>query len=255
MSTVPTAKLFLCINSNHCNFSNSSTMRNIFFFISTCFLLGGCAGNHYYQPAEQQNEQVETFFYHGQPALHQRVGDAGVTAELQAQPRYYSLELFVKNVGDSEVEFDPATVQAWAYNARGEGQKLTTYSAEQFVKREKKRNLIIAGVATAVLIGTAVAVAESHSTNSQSSNNYSDNNRNNDWCFDSGFWWWGDFSSPTPTVGARGSLLRKHTIFQDESLQGVVKIGRKRGFDDKIVVKMPLNGEEVKFVFHQQTKL
>jgi hypothetical protein len=230
-----------------------STMRHVIFLLVLLMLGAGCASNYYYQPAQKQNDQVETFFNHGLPALHQRVGDVGVTAELHAHPRYFSLGLFIKNVGDADFEFDPGTIKVWGYNAKGEGHRLTTYSADQFVKRERRRNLIIAGVATAVLIGTAVAVAESNSTSNSSAKDVTNNNNDN-WCFDSGIWWWGDFSTPTPSPGTAGSLLRKHTLFKDEGLQGVVKIGQQSGFTDKIIVEIPVHGERIRFVYDGRTK-
>jgi hypothetical protein len=236
-----------------------------FLFIALAMSMASCA-NHLYQPAATQPDNTETAFHHGFGVPRAKLPDANVTAQLMRPggKRFYDLNLFVRNTGDNTVDFLPEQVNVYGYNKAGEVRKLRVFTAQEFVRRKRRNAAIATGVTVAVVATAAIAAA-----NADSHHHNDDPPRvNNNWGND---WWWIAAATPTVivnnasnTVAGEGNfsppfvapdrLMRRQTLYADEAVQGIIKVMREPGFDEKILVEVPVDGQFAKFVFDSVVK-
>jgi hypothetical protein len=213
-------------------------------------IFSSCSRTFFYKPAANQPERTEIIYTHGMPDLRAKTidGDVAATLTTKGGSNFLNLNLAVFNLGDTFFTFEPELVKAYGYNKRGQRQELRVFTAREFIKRRNTKNALIVGAVAAVAITAAVA--------SNSSNNRIE--RDNDFDDFNNFFFQPWFiinpqfnSAPyTPKDG----LLRAHTLYEDEALQGVVKIKKNTDYIDKILVEVPINGEFVKFVFKDKVR-
>jgi hypothetical protein len=237
-------------------------MRHLLF---TALILActSCA-NYVYQPAATQPENTELAYVNGLATTRAQVSDANVTVQLRHEGGrgVYDLNLFLRNLGEENITFFPEQVNVYGYNKKGEVQKLKVFTADEFVRRRRRNNAIVAGVVVAATVATAVAVSESNNNNHDTPHHH--HNDNNDWWL---------YSALTPMVVlnngyapvvvgpysapfvAPDRLVRRHTLYAEEALQGIIKIKRESGFDERFLVEVPVNGQYAKFVFDAKMRL
>ena len=56
---------------------------------------------------------------------------------------------------------------------------------------------------------------------------------------------------PPPPASSPDFLLRDHTLYPGEAVQGVVKVRAEADFKNKILVEVPVNGAYAQFVFER----
>lgn len=233
----------------------------IYLFLALTLSITACS-TRMYQPAATQPENTETAFHHGKGVPRAKLSNANITARLlrSDNKRYFNLDLFIRNTGDASFAFLPEEVTAYGYNKAGESRKLKVLTAQEEVRRRRRNSAIAAGVTVAVLT-TAVIVAANADDHHHNDN---PRPRRNDWDND---WWWFAASSPTVIVNGyadnpgSGSfqapfvspdrLLRQHTLYPEEALQGLIKIRRDPDFDEKILIEAPIEGQYAKFIFEK----
>jgi len=223
-------------------------MKPILLFLTLVFLGTACSQAYYFRPASEQPEQTEVIYNQGVPSLRSNLPNVEVATDLTSQGEsMLNLGVFVRNDGDSLITFSPENVRVIGYNAAGEGKPFRVFSAEQFIRRRNRNNALIAG---AVIVATVAVNNESASQTNLDSGNHSYYNGNNNW------WWWA-WSTPTivlgpdapPPYASSDGLLRTQTMYQGESVQGLIKVKSDPYFRNKIVVEVPVNGSYAKFVF------
>jgi hypothetical protein len=219
----------------------------ILLLIATMAIFSSCSRTFFYQPADQQPERTTIDYINGVPDLRAKATDGDVAATLttNAGNGFLNLNLAVFNLGDTSFTFEPEMVKAYGYHKNGQRKELRVFSAREFIKRRNTKNAIIIGAVAAVAITAAVA--------GSSSSRHSE--RDND--FDDFFFQpWFIINTPfnTAPYTPRDGLLRSHTLYEDEALQGVVKIKKNLDYNEKILVEVPVNGEYVKFVFEDMVR-
>jgi hypothetical protein len=210
----------------------------ILLLIATMALFSSCSRTFFYQPADQQPERTTIDYINGVPDLRAKATDGDVAATLTTNggSGFLNLNLAVFNLGDTSFTFEPEMVKAYGYNKSGQRKELRVFSAREFIKRRNTKNAIIIGAVAAVAITAAVAGSSSgrHSF----------------------FQPWFVINTPfnSAPYTPRDGLLRSHTLYEDEALQGVVKIKKNLDYNEKIFVEVPVNGEYVKFVFEDMVR-
>lgn len=235
-------------------------MRTNYLLLLTCLGFISCSSFHRFQPAGSQPDFTTVRYLYGVPALRSQLNGADVTVDLSARGnRNMSLNLSISNVGLQPFDFLPENVRVSGYNAAGKQIPFRVLSAEQFIRRQRNRDLVVAGVALAV---TAVAVASAIDDH---------NNAGQDDTYD-----YTDaeliYTAATiPVLAAEAALvnnavhqppltpadglLRRHTLYPGETLQGVVKMDARAGFLNKILVEVPVGDGYAPFVFEYGGKV
>lgn len=224
-------------------------MKTIFWALPLVLLSTSCS-RFFYQPAARQPDEVQVIYTHGVPAIRAEVAGSDVSVDLTSRGKTdMNLGIFIRNTSDSVYTFDPEDVKVYGFDNAGRRTPYKVFSAEQFIRRQHTKAAIAAGVVLAAVIATAVATADS---DNDSDGEWFDNDCDNDW------WWWAWVATPTIVVNANppappfiadDHLLRRHTIYPGEALQGIIKVRSEYGFRDKILVEFPVNGDYTKFVF------
>lgn len=246
------------------NESNELVMKASFLFICLCIGLSACVSTYYYHPAATQPGQKEAVYTRGLPGLRSQQFGADLTAGLSAHgEKDLSLLVYLYNDSDSAYTFYPEDVIVTGYDAFGQTRPLRVFGAEEYIRWKNTRDILIA---SAVVIGTVAAVvAISEATD------HSDRPaKNADRAFSRSERYattldWIDFSlyagfaimsnnppPPEPTMSDDG-LLRPHTLYPGEAIQGVVKIRGEANFMQHLLVEVPVNNAYHKFVFEQRT--
>jgi hypothetical protein len=239
-------------------------MRTLLFASLLTLGFTACSGPYFYQPANQQPEMTQVVYTNGRPAVRAFVDNADVSADLTRSSnasQWLNVNVYVRNQSDSSLTFYPEDVNVYGYNEKGEAQKLRVFTAKEFVRRRNTRNAIIAGAVVATTVAVVVADAKSNGGGSGRPGN-NENFGNNYWAND---WWWVWAATPTvvinnglavapafqPPYVAPDGLVRRHTLYSDEALQGTIKVRLKGNFDHKFLVEIPVNGYYAKFVFDE----
>lgn len=244
-------------------------MKHLVLSLLTILLLGACATSYYYQPAVTQPGQTEAVYTRGLPGLRSQQYGADLTAGLSAKGENdLSLQVYIYNDSDSAYTFYPEDIRVSGYDAFGQMQPLRVFEASEYVKWKRNRDILIG---TAIVVGTVALILI---INEATKDNHKSKGKNNSG--DVPYWannyyynpvGWIDFSfnmayvigaaSATPPPQSEpyipeNGLLRTHTIYPGEAIQGIVKVRGKSPFLNKILVEVPVNGAYHKFSFENK---
>lgn len=231
-------------------------------FISLAFLFS-CTANYRYLPASEQPDLSNIRYYNGSPFLQSQLNGASIAVELTSiGDRSLTLHLSVTNAGLEPFDFFPEQTRVTGYDASGKSMPFKVFSAEQVIRQEKHRDLAVAGIA---LLATATAIAVAVNANDS---NPPDPNQQNVYDDQSEFWYT-VATAPALLVEAvavnsavhktelftpADGLLRRHTLYPGETLQGVMKIKARSGFLEHIVVEVPAGTGSAPFRFEHREK-
>ena len=237
-------------------------MKSAPVLLSLFFGLSACVSTYYYRPAASQPGQKEAVYTRGLPGLRSQQFGADLTAGLSARgEKDLSLMVYVYNDSDSAYTFYPEDVKVTGYDAFNRTQPLRVFGAEEYIRWKNTRDILIA---SAVVIGTVaavVAISEASGGSDRPSRNperISGAERlaiTLDWIDFSmyaGFAIAANNQPPPEPIMPEDGLLRTHTIYPGEAIQGVVKIRGKANFMEHLLVEVPVNGAYHKFVFEHR---
>lgn len=239
-------------------------MRAALILFCLFFGLSACVSTYYYRPAASQPGQKEAVYTRGLPGLRSQQFGADLTAGLSARgEKDLSLMVYIYNDSDSAYTFYPEDIKVTGYDAFNQTQPLRVFGAEEYIRWKNTRDILIA---SAVVIGTVaavVAISEATGGSDRPSRNHnhglSEADRfaiAMDWIDFSmyaGFAIAANNQPPPQPVMPEDGLLRAHTIYPGEAIQGVVKIRGKSNFMNRLLVEVPVNEAYHKFVFENRT--
>jgi hypothetical protein len=252
LNQVPRTAFF---HQNH--FFDMQTSRPLLaslFFVTT--LLLACSPQFYTPAADQPQPDTRTVYHHGNPALHTNLGTTDVAVEMVQQnenTQFLDLNLFIRNLGDTALTFDPSQVRLYGFNARGDRRDIRIFTAREYTRHRNTRNAIIVG---AIVVATAaIVVADARYSPAAVENT------NRPLLFND-CWW---LFSPTdlviantlrPPYAPTDGLLRRHTLYPDEALSGTLKARiASDHYDRKYLLEVPVGGGQfAKFVFESPWK-
>lgn len=239
-------------------------MKSALILFCLFFGLSACVSTYYYRPAASQPGQKEAVYTRGLPGLRSQQYGADLTAGLSARgEKDLSLMVYIYNDSDSAYTFYPEDIKVTGYDAFNQTQPLRVFGAEEYIRWKNTRDILIA---SAVVIGTVaavVAISEATGGSDRPSRNHnhglSEADRfaiAMDWIDFSmyaGFAIAANNQPPPQPVMPEDGLLRAHTIYPGEAIQGVVKIRGKSNFMNRLLVEVPVNEAYHKFVFENRT--
>lgn len=242
-------------------------MKAFLFFASLSLALVSCSTFYRFQPAAEQPDLSTVRYINGVPALQSQFNGASITADLQTQgKRDMTLNLSVLNSGLQAFDFFPENIKVTGFDASGKSVVFQVLSAEQFIRHQRNQSRIIAGVAAVAAAAAVVAVATSDNDKHPDPDPVQPCSRE----LDADFWYTVSAAPalvleasainaavnntpPAPYVPSDG-LLRRHTLYPDEGLQGVVKIRAQPEFLSKVVVEIPVRDGVAPFAFDRPGK-
>lgn len=243
-------------------------MKRILFSLFVLIFLAGCTRYYYYQPASTQPGQKEAVYTRGLPGLRSQQFGADLTAGLSSKGESdLSLQLYLYNESDSAYTFQPEDILVTGYDAFGQKQPLRVFGAQEYKKWKRNRDILIG---TAVVVGTVALILIVHElTDDNKKSSRGGNSNRPEWS--SGYFYdpvgWIDFSLNTALIVNAASsnpppqsdpaipddgLLRAHTLYPGEAMQGIVKVRGKTNFMQRILVEIPVNGAYHQFIFYNR---
>lgn len=244
-------------------------MTKHIFLLLPMLLLGACS-YYYFKPAATQPGQTEAVYTRGVPGLRSQQFGADLTAGLSAKGENdLSLQLYLYNDSDEAYTFEPDGIRVSGYDAFGAKRPLRVFEATEYVKWKRNRDLMIGAALVVGTVALVLLASELSKDNRRSPNRGGSGNRP-DWAYN--YFYnpieWIDFSinsallvraatapppQSAPTMPEDG-LLRQHTIYPGEAVQGIVKVRGKSSFMHRILVEVPVNGAYHKFVFDNRRR-
>lgn len=233
------------------------------FFIAGLFL-SSCSPRLFYQPAETQPDASEVIYTHGVPGLRSSVQGCEVVTELTSRgEKDMNLNVYIRNNSDSAFTFYPDKVEVRGYNGAGGWAPYRVFEADEYIRWKNTRDALIAAGVIVATVATILIIDELTDDNSSGSSR-----SNNDYQYVSdgaGFvydlTWWMAWTIPAvadepppPPAYSSDFLLREHTLFPGEAVQGIVKVRAKPEYKQKILVEVPVNGVYAQFVFDQSKR-
>jgi len=240
-------------------------MRTALILFSLIFSLSACVSTYYYRPAASQPGQKEAVYTRGLPGLRSQQYGADLTAGLSARgEKDLSLLVYIYNDSDSAYTFHPEDVKVTGYNASNQTQPLRVFGAEEYIRWKNTRDMLIASAVVIGTVVTVVAISEATSNNNHRSGRNADriNSRAENFAITLDWIDWSMYTAVTiaannqplrEPVMPEDGLLRAHTLYPGEAIQGVVKIRGKANFMEHILVEVPVNEVYHKFVFENRT--
>lgn len=238
-------------------------MKPGFALLLAALFLSSCSRSFYYMPAKIQPDASDVVHTHGVPALRTSIQGCEVVAELGSKgERDMSLNVYIRNNSDSAFTFEPGQVQVHGYNLVGERVPFRVFTAEEYIHWKNTRDAIIAGVAIVATVATVAIIA--NNTNDNNSGNHHTNQYSGDdaqvigdvfnFAYDLSWWMaWtipaAEEELPPPPAYSSDFLLREHTLYPGDAVQGIVKVRAKAEYKNKILVEVPVNGAYAQFVF------
>lgn len=226
----------------------------------TILILSSCSPAMYYQPAEVQPETSDVVYAHGVPALRASVQGCEVVAELTSRgEKDMNLNVYIRNNSDSTFTFQPALVSARGYDGTGQWKPYRVFEAEEYIRWKNTRDALIAAGVVVATVATVVAIDRAVDNGNNRSNNSISNDLDDaslvlDFVYDLSWWMAWTIPAmvdepPPPPEYSPDFLLRTHTLYPGEAVQGIVKVRANPMFKHKILVEVPVNGAYAKFVF------
>ncbi|MCB0576209.1 MAG: hypothetical protein KDC61_16760 [Saprospiraceae bacterium] len=230
-------------------------MKSIFPLLLSALFFVSCSRSMYYRPAASQPDVTDVIYTQGVPALRNSIQGCEVVAELTSRgATYMDLNLYIRNNSDSAFTFDPSGMEVHGYDRNGNRDAYRVFTAEQYIRHRDTRNAIIAGAVVVATVATVIAVSQ----NSGSSDIETPSRVTYDavnFAYDlSWFLAWtipmaAEEPPPAPPASSPDFLLRTHTLYPGEAVQGIVKLRANSEYDHKILVEVPVNGGYAQFVF------
>lgn len=226
--------------------------------------LSSCAPALYYQPAKTQPDVSKVVYARGVPALRTTVQGCEVVAELSSKgEKDMSLNLYIRNNGDSAFTFEPGQVEVHGYNMMGQKKPYRVFTAEEYIHWKNTRDAIIAGVAIVATVATVAIIANNtkgSDSKAGNANYYASENGAEvfvdvlNLAYDISWWMAWTIPDnvdemPSPPESSPDFLLREHTLYPGDAVQGIVKLRADAGYKNKILVEVPVNGVYTRFVF------
>lgn len=233
--------------------SNLFSMKNSVFLFIPILCAVACTRSFRYLPAAEQPGPTELIFTHGAANLFSKKDGIECTLDLVSRgQRDMSLRLRLHNGSDSSLLFQPEKVRVTGFDASGQAVDFKVWTADGYRRHKRNQAILIASVAVVATVATAVAVSE----NGGSSSNDDDDSHHHS---HDAFWY-----APVPIVVAPppvsfwnspDGLMRRHTLFEGETLFGAIKIRAETAHLSKILVEIPIDGGYRKFVFDDRERL
>jgi len=239
-------------------------------FFGLCLLLlaGACTRHYYFKPAATQPGQTEAVYTRGAPGLRSQQYGADITAGLSAKgEKDLSLQLYIYNDSDSAYTIQPDAVRVTGYDAFGVPQPLRVFEASEYVKWKRNQDILVGAIIVVATVALILIIDEIADDGKPSTGSPSRPGWTNDYYYNPLDWI--DFSvntaiiigstTPPPPPQAHpvipeNGLLRQHTLYPGEAIQGIVKMRGKPNFMQKILVEVPVNGAYHKFVFENRQR-
>jgi len=218
-----------------------------------------CSQRFMYRPSLVQPDATNVIYSHGVPALRTSIQGCEVVAELTSKgERDMNLNLYIRNNSDSIFTFHPEQVQVHGYNHTRQRIPYRVFGAEEYIRWKNTRDALIAAGVVVATVAMVVAINEASGGGSGG-----DGKANNYWSDGMGFaydlTWWMAWTIPSmidaplpPPAYSPDLLLRPHTLYPDEAVQGIVKVRANPAYKNKILVEVPVNGAYAQFVFDRQ---
>ena len=215
-----------------------------------------CSPRLFYEPATNQPDVSDVVYTHGVPALRTSIQGCEVVAELISRgEKDMNLNVYIRNNSDSAFTFQPAQVQVHGYNFAGQRVPYRVFEAEEYIRWKNTRDALIAAGIIVATVATIVIIHEmTDSKPSRNADNYRYVSNGAGFVYD--LTWWVAWTVPAvanepplPPAYSPDFLLREHTLYPGEAVQGIVKVRAKPEFKNKILVEVPMNGAYAQFVF------
>lgn len=191
------------------------------FVISFIFVILSLAANAQTFITEENDTTLWSEYYDGRVWAYRKIGDfvVGMTnyREKDAYGQYYQIAIFIKNLGDTSVTFDPENVTSTLYNKRGNAYELKIYAYDRYMKKVKTAqawSMALLGFSADNMAATMQMITIGK---------LMENERN---------------------LKSQG-YLKITTIHPDEGIIGYMNIKRKKG--QVMTVNIPVNGETYSF--------
>jgi hypothetical protein len=230
---------------------------NNFSFLAILIMLSSCSPSLYYRPAVVQPDAADVIYTNGIPALRTSIQGCEVVAELTSKgERDMNLNLFIRNNSDSAFTFFPAAVEARGYNGAGQWSPYRVFEAEEYIRWKNNRDALISAGVMVATVATVVAIDRAINNGSPGNNveNLNSVAVGVDMVYNLTWWMAATIPAmtaepPSPPAYSPDFLLRDHTLYPGEAVQGIVKVRAAQEFKNKILVEVPVNGAYAQFVF------
>lgn len=229
------------------------------FLLVAALFFSACNRRMIYRPAPVQPDPSDLIYTHGIPALRTSIQGCEVVAELSSRgERDMNLNLYIRNHSDSIFTFRPDQVLVHGYNSARQRVPFRVFGAEEYIRWKNTRDALIAAGVLVAAVATVIIV---HETTGGSSAGGGESYRyaysGADFVYD--LTWWLAWTIPSvaaeplpPPAYSPDLLLRDHTLYPGEAVQGIVKVRANPEYKRKILVEVPVNGAYAQFVFDRQ---
>lgn len=169
--------------------------------------------------------------------------------------KYYQIIIFIKNLGDNSILFDPSEITSEIYDKKEVKSDLLVYTHERFMKKVKRTqawSMALLGFASGLNAGTAGYQTTYTTTYSPGSMPYTSVSRTYNPSAASA----ANIAATTQMITLDKMMkedgkiisegyLKKTTIHADEGVLGYVNIKYKKG--ENMIIYIPVNGNVYKF--------
>lgn len=204
------------------------TMRK-FIIILYLLLISLCVNAQVLYRTPKETPIVKEY-YNGQLWVHRQIGDivVGMTNNLEKDDygKYYQIAIFVKNLGEKSVTFDPDKIRAILFKKSGNQRDLQVYSYQDYIKKMKNSQtwtMAMLGLSAGLEAGKSGYSRTVATTQMMILGKLMDDERN---------------------IKTQG-YLRINTLHPGEGIVGFMNVKRKEG--EMMRVKIPV--EELMFVY------
>lgn len=244
-------------------------MKQFALSLAIILTLGACATHYYYKPAATQPGQTEAVYTRGLPGLRSQQFGSDLTAGLSSKgEKDLSLQIYLYNDTDSAYTFYPEDIQVSGYDAFGQMQPLRVFEASEYKKWKRNRDIMIGAAVVVATVATILIIHEVTKDKNPSKGGHS----GGDPAWTNNYYYnpvgWIDFSINTAfVIGAASApppqsepaipedgLLRSHTLYPGEAVQGIVKVRGKEPFLNRVLVEVPVDGAYHKFSFENRRR-
>ena len=229
------------------------------FLLFAVLILTSCNPTLFYRPAEVQPDVSDVVYALGVPALRTTVQGCEVVAELTSKgERDMNLNVYIRNNSDSMFTFMPEQAKVRGYNGAGQWATYRVFEAEEYIRWKNTRDALVAAGVVVATVATVVAIDRATDSRPRNRNNnrqeFNNVSAGIDLVFDLGWYlaWTIPMvadNPPPPPAYSPDFLLRAHTLYPGEAVQGIVKVRAETEFKNKILVEIPVNGAYAQFVF------
>lgn len=208
---------------------------------------------------EKSDTTVWSEYYDGRIWAYRKIGDfvVGMTnyREKDNYGKYYQIGIFVKNLGDMSVTFDPDAVTSVLYDKRGDTHELEVYTFERYMKKVKTAqawSMAIMGLAAGMNAGMAGYQRTYTTSYTSSGMAYTQVHNTYNYAAASAanmattmqMITLGKMMENDRNMKSQG-YLRITTIHPDEGIVGYMNIKQKKG--QTVIVNIPVNGQIYSF--------